>query len=118
MKPPNRGGFVLLEVMLALVVLTGGVAVLFQSFRASLRTFDESHELFSAGLLMESQIAVLKKTGQVDTGLTQGSSENTASWDDEVMSSDPWYGQEHLVTLRLGEGPRSETLEQTVYVAK
>ena len=56
-KPP---GFVLLDCMAALVLLTGAVFVLVTFFRAEVREIRATHERFAAQLLAESEMARLR----------------------------------------------------------
>jgi Tfp pilus assembly protein PilV len=118
MKAPEPGGFVLLEVMLAIVILAAGVITALESYRASLRVFREGRLRYEATLLMESQVAELERTGRLNPALSAGTTLDHASWEDTVGDSDPAYGVQHRIALRWGTGRRAGMLEQSIYVWK
>ena len=117
MRRPNAGGFIFMEVILTLAILTVGAVATFQSYRLSMRAFHESHERFEAGLLLERQLGEYEKTRLLNRTLATDSFLNPVTWNDEVVRTDPLYGAEHRISLGWGEGPRAQSLEQSIYVA-
>ena len=63
-SPKGRGGFSLLEVILALAVLAGALAVLGEAIRLGMRNAQVSRDLTQAQLLCESKLA------EIAAGLT------------------------------------------------
>ena len=66
MKLSKETGMILVEVMLALIVLTGGSMVIFQSFRNSMQVMRRSRALYEAALAIEGRVNELEKTGHWD----------------------------------------------------
>lgn len=62
--PKRRGGFSLLEVILALAILTGAIAVLGEALRLGMRNAQLARDLTEAQLLCESKLA------EIAAGLT------------------------------------------------
>src|ERR1019366_9202311 len=89
MRRPNAGGFIFMEVILTLAILTVGAVATFQSYRLSMRAFHESHERFEAGLLLERQLGEYEKTRLLNRTLATDSFLNPVTWTDEVVRTDP-----------------------------
>jgi general secretion pathway protein I len=80
---PGRAGFTLLEVILALSILAGSVAVLGEICRTALRNAQEARDLARAQMLAESKMAEIK------SGITTTDSVDDAQFDAATEQFDP-----------------------------
>jgi type II secretion system protein I len=79
----KRPGFTLLEVILALTILAGAIAVLGEVNRLALRNASEARDLARAQLLAESKLAEIK------AGITSTDLVDNAAFDPATESLDP-----------------------------
>ena len=80
---PRRGGFTLLEVILALTILAGALAVLGEVSRLALRNAAAARDLARAQLLAESKLA------EIEAGITSTDSVDKVAFDTTANSLDP-----------------------------
>ena len=74
-SPKRRGGFSLLEVILALAILTGAIAVLGEALRLGMRNAQLARDLTQAQLLCESKLA------EIAAGLTPADTVSPTQFD-------------------------------------
>ncbi|MBI3601489.1 MAG: hypothetical protein HY209_01135 [Candidatus Omnitrophica bacterium] len=67
-----KKGFLLLEVIVSLVILTGGLLFVTQAYFAALKTAQRTRENFQLGLWLEEGMFGFEEKGQVKEGLWQG----------------------------------------------
>jgi general secretion pathway protein I len=77
----RKAGFSLLEVILALAILGGSIAVLGESSRLALKNAEIARDLAHAQLLCESKMA------EITTGLTQAQQVSNAPFDATMTAS-------------------------------
>lgn len=68
----NSKGFLLLEVMVSIVVITGGLIFIMRVFSASKSMIDRSREMFFAGLLLEEKMFEYEEKFQIAQGAAEG----------------------------------------------
>lgn len=105
MNAPNHQGFLLLEAMLALAILTGAVLVAFQPARASLRTTQASRQFYQAALLLEDHLTAWEKTGMSDLGPMEDPVLGRVTWQQDILP------ESERLTLHWGEGDHAQHLE-------
>ena len=64
----RRRGFLLLEVMVAIVVITGGLLFVMRVYSTSKLALDRSRELFKYSLLLEEKIFDFEERGVIEEG--------------------------------------------------
>ncbi len=68
----NRRGFLLLEVMASIVVITGGLLFVMRVYSTAKQALDRSRALFKYSLLLEEKIYDFEERGAVAEGRDQG----------------------------------------------
>jgi len=112
MKRPDEG-YVLLEVMVALVVLLCGTLVVADSFRSTLRMDRQCQEMYQAALLLEARILEIEKTGQADISPVDEPGLGAVTWNQDVHETDvPGYRQWRLQMI-WGQERKANQLELT-----
>ena len=111
MSVRNPQGFLLLEVMLALAVLTGAILVVFQPCRSSLRVTRLNRQSYQAALLLEDHVEVLEKTGISDLEPLEDSLLGPVMWQQDILPGDnaSWHSQR--LTLTWGDEPHAQHQE-------
>ena len=87
---PGVRGFLLLEVLLAVAIISMGLAAVIHVFSSSLRASETSHRLTLATLLGQEKLAELRQEGFPSPGLVSGEFENYPdfSWEIEVNETE------------------------------
>ena len=114
-------GFLLLEVLLALAVLSGGIVLVFRAFSSSLRAARTSEARFQAALLVEGRLWDLEQLGHVETVESYDPILNrSVRWDLAALEPQDadvsWRTWE--LTLVWKEGSREETFSLQSYQTK
>jgi general secretion pathway protein I len=116
----NRG-FTLLEVMIALAILSL-VAVAFLHMQAgSLRLIDESGQISLATLLAKEKMAELESLGFPEEGKSSGKGEDEFTlfrWERVVSGTEMVMLRKAVVRILWTEGGRERNMELTAYFAK
>ncbi len=76
----NRGGFTLLEVMIAFAILAVALAALMQSFSQGLRSLDLAENYATATMLARSKMAEIGPIIPIDEGEHTGNFQNGWRW--------------------------------------
>lgn len=82
-------GFILLEMMISVTILSIGLVLILSSFARSIRVKEFSEDYFRAGLLLEEKIYELNNT-DIEEGLSEGVFDNFGnrfSWNLTVVKS-------------------------------
>ena len=112
---PRQRGFSLLEVLVAFVILTTALAVLFRIFSGGLNNLSVSGDYNQAILLAQSKLAGVGVEEPLQTGETYGEWEaGDFRWRQLVESYNPWEEEKllsmplvgYLVTLEVSWGER------------
>jgi type II secretion system protein I len=116
----NRG-FTLLEVMIALAILSL-VAIAFLRMQAgSLRLIDESSQISLATLLAREKMAELESAGFPEVGKSSGPGGeefDSFRWERVISSTEILMLRKAIVRILWMEGGRERNLEVTAYFAK
>lgn len=112
-------GFLLFELMVAVVVLSVSLAVISRSFISSLSALQSSAHFFKGGLLLEKKMWDLGQGPSLEPGKEEGTFEEfegTYHWSVDVkeMGEIPLY--ETLVTVGWKTGRGEQSLRVTTYV--
>jgi general secretion pathway protein I len=114
-------GFTLLEVMIALAILSL-VSVAFLHLQAgSLRLIDESGQISLATLLAKEKMAELESSGFPEVGKSSGKGEDEFArfrWEQAVSATEMMMLRKAVVRVLWTEGGRERNLELTAYFAK
>ena len=117
----RTSGFTLLEVMIALAILSlVGVAFL-RAQASSVRLVDESGQISLATLLAREKMAELESMGFPELGKTSGIGDQTFPqyrWEQIVSSTDIPALRKALVRILWIEGTNQRTLELVAYFAQ
>ncbi|MFH1854074.1 MAG: prepilin-type N-terminal cleavage/methylation domain-containing protein [Candidatus Omnitrophota bacterium] len=70
-KGSNKG-FLLLEAMVSIAILSIGLVVILSSFTRSIRAKELSEDYFKAGLLLEEKIFELSTAPDIEEGVSEG----------------------------------------------
>jgi len=112
----GESGYVLLEVMMALVVLVCGIMVTVDSYRASLQTGRQSAAKYRAALLLEGRLLELERTRHVDLTPENDPVLGPVFWEEEVRATDSTDWKEHRLVLNWGEAKENHVLELSTYL--
>ena len=85
----SRKGFLLLEVMVAIAILTGGLVVVTRVYNTAKHAIQRSFVMFRAGLLLESKMYEFEEKGMIKEDFKDGkdfTDEKDYSW---LISSAP-----------------------------
>lgn len=115
----DERGFLLIEAMLALVVLSVGIVMVFRAFSSCLSAAQFSRTRYAAALIAEGNLWELEQWGQTQpTGLPETILERPLRWDLRERtpqdSRTPWRIWE--LELEWTEGTRRETFALEAYI--
>ena len=117
-RPPR--GFLLFELMVAVIVLSVSLAIISRAFIHSLVALKTSAQFFKGGLLLENKMWELEQKKGVSPEKEEGTFEELGGgfrWIVETKEMEtPLY--ETLVTVGWNTGNRAETLQVTTYLPK
>jgi general secretion pathway protein I len=127
----SKAGFTLLEVMIALAILSLVAVAFLRAQAASVRLVDESSQISVATLLAREKMAELESIGFPDIGKESGKWEEGKDWSGRRGDALPRFRWEKVVSatdmfnLRKGqikvfwkEGSKERSLELVSYFAK
>ena len=115
MKAEN-GGYVLLEVMMALVVLVCGIMVTVDSYRASLQTGRRSAAEYRAALLLEGRLLERERSRHVDLTSENDEALGAVTWEEDIHETDSPDWREHRLVLNWGEAKNNHALELSTFL--
>lgn len=114
-------GFTLLEVMLALALLSIVAVVFLQNQASNLRLVDESRQLSLATLLAREKMAELESADFPPLGRNSGLGEEGFSafrWETVVSSTEFALLRKAIVRVLWSEGGRPRSMEITAYFVR
>ncbi len=114
-------GFTLLEVMIALAILSLGAVAFLRAQGSSVHLVDESVQISLATLLAKEKMAELESNGFPEPGKTSGDGgEDFPSyhWERVVSPTDIVNLRKAVVRILWMEGIRERSLELTTYFAR
>jgi len=79
----NKKGFLLLEVIVSIVIITSGLLFVMRAYSTARYAIQRSSVLFESGLLLESKMFEFEEKGQIERDLKDGkqfSRESGYSW--------------------------------------
>ncbi|MDD5132182.1 MAG: type II secretion system protein [bacterium] len=100
MKNNDHNGFMLIEILIALAILSLGLVVLIQSMSSTLKTVSKSWRLVEATNLAESKLAQIR-SGYCDYGVSRGDfgdSNPGFSWEIEAL---PAFEHVDKISLKI-----------------
>ena len=86
----KNGGFLLLEIMISISVLSIGILLILNSFVSLIRSIELSKDYFKAGLMLEEKVTEVYNS-DIEEGLSGGEFsgfDNRFSWDMNVIESE------------------------------
>ena len=94
----NKRGFLLLEVIVSIVIITSGLLFVMRVYSTARYAIQRSSVLFESGLLLESKMFEFEERGEIESDLKDGkqfSRESGYSWliKTEEAPKDPVLGQ-------------------------
>lgn len=117
---PDRAprGFTLLELLVALAIISAVAAAAFQLQQQSVRTWERSSRLTRAVLLAQEKMVEVQLVGVAGAqGLTRGVDAESAMWWEVRITEGPGL-RVSTVRVRVGDGPQEPPiLEAATYVA-
>ena len=120
----NKRGFLLLEVIVSIVIITSGLLFVMRVYSTTRYAIQRSLVLFESGLLLESGMFEFEEKGRIESDLKDGkqfSRESGYSWmiKTEEAPKDPMLGQKldlDIVTFEVSRHRDRE--ERKSYVSK
>lgn len=116
----RRDGLSLLETIVALAILTIGIASVLHVFSTSIKATKEA-EAYSTATTLASQIASnLESQSSVDTGESSGSFEDETgySWTTDVKSADENGLMRTSISIAWNAGNNPRSYEMVIYLKK
>ena len=124
-RPPGSaaaGGFTLIEVLIAFVILALALGALLPGFSAGLRGLDAADDYATAAMFAESRLAAVGREAPLEEGTTSGEFDERFSWRLDVTAlpeADPDgvlpvlpYGV--VLTVSWGEGDGRSIVVETL----
>jgi Tfp pilus assembly protein PilE len=68
----DNKGFLLLEVMISIVIITSALLFVTRSYSVSKQAIERSRDLFKSGLLLEEEMFAFEETGEISEGSGEG----------------------------------------------
>ena len=103
---------------MALVVLLCGTIAVVDSFRTTFQAARQSQEEYRAGLLMESHMLAMEKTGRTDTAPETDPILGSVTCDEEILDTNIPMWKERRLTLHWGEGKNEHALQLSTYLVE
>jgi general secretion pathway protein I len=97
----RQQGFTLIEILVAFMILTLALTVIFRIFSGGLRNLELSADYTRAALVAESQLAAAGVTIPLEPGETSGELDDSFSWQRIIETYQPWEkGKELSATMQ------------------
>ncbi len=111
-------GFMLLEVLLSVFIISVGVVFVIGSFITSIKAFKVSREYFDAMALMEDVMWPYEESGRIEEGHESGDFDNykQARWMIEAEELEELSLNKATVTVELRKGERPRTFTVVTYL--
>ncbi|MGB9699657.1 MAG: type II secretion system minor pseudopilin GspI [Thermodesulfobacteriota bacterium] len=114
-------GFTLLEVMIALAILSIVAIAFLRSQAGSVRLLDEAGYISLATLLAKEKMAELESKGFSEPGKSSGEGEGSFpgfKWERIVSATEVWNVQKVQIKVLWKDGNNDRSLELITYLAK
>ncbi len=114
----NKRGFLLLEVMVSVAILSIGIVMVLGSFMNSIKAIYLSEDYFRAGLLLEEKIYEVSNSTAVE-GLSGGvfaDFNNRFSWNMNVIKSEQDLVYEFDLQVSWNQGAKMHELSVVTYL--
>lgn len=115
----SRGGFLLLETLLTVLVLTAGLAIVVRSFASSVEALAVAGDFTRALLLLEEKMWELEARGVITPGTTNGrftQAEGNVQWEVTAASTAVPGLSETQVTVAWSRRGRPRSLSLVTYL--
>ena len=120
----NKKGFLLLEVIVSIVIITSGLLFVMRVYSTSRYAIQRSLVLFESSLLLESEMFEFEEKGKIESDYKDGRQfphDSPYSWSikTEELPKDPVLGQKlnlNIVTLEVSRHKDRE--EKKSYISK
>ncbi|MDD5173766.1 MAG: prepilin-type N-terminal cleavage/methylation domain-containing protein [Candidatus Omnitrophota bacterium] len=120
----NKRGFLLLEVIVSIVIITSGLLFVMRAYSAARYAIQRSSVLFESSLLLESGIFEFEEKGSIESGIKSGKQfpeDSSYSWSikTEEAPGDPVLGQKLDLDIMTFEVSRhKDRQERKSYISK
>jgi len=96
----NTSGFLLLEVLFAMVILGGAILVVFKSYQTSLSMVRTAQQSYQASLLIEERVGTWEKTKNEKSEISENALLGPISWQQESLpnSDSTWHLEQFYLT--------------------
>lgn len=110
-----KGGFLLLEVIVSIVVITTGILLVMRAYGASKHAIERSRELFTTGLLLDEKAFDIEEPGAIAEGSSEKVFEDHREyrWSLAASSRSPDDPNIEVVTLDVSPSNTATTLSNT-----
>jgi general secretion pathway protein I len=98
----RQQGFTLIEILVAFMILTLALTVIFRIFSGGLRNLELSTDYTRAALVAESQLAAAGVTIPLEPGETRGELGDSFSWQRIIEAYQPWEKEKELSATMQG----------------
>lgn len=120
----NKKGFLLLEVIVSIVIITSGLVFVMRVYSTARYAIQRSSTLFESGLLLESEMFEFEEKGKIESDFKHGKQfpgDSPYSWSikTQALPRDPVLGQKlnlNIVTLEVSRHKDRE--EKKSYISK
>jgi general secretion pathway protein I len=119
--PKTKAGFTLLEVMIALAILSLVAVAFLRAQAASVRLVDESSQISLATLLAREKMAEVESLGFPDIGKESGKAGDALPgfrWEKIISGTDMFNLRKGQIKVFWKEGSSERSLELVSYFAK
>ncbi len=111
-------GFLLLEIMISVLILSIGVLLVLDSFVDPIRATELSRNYFKAGLLLEEKLLELYNS-DIEEGILRGEFsdfDNRFSWDMDVIKLEDGFCKEISLKVLWREKDKEKDLSVLTYI--
>jgi len=111
-------GFLLLEIMISVLILSIGVLLVLNSFVGLIRATELSKSYFKAGLLLEEKLLELYNS-DIEEGMSRrefSDFDNRFSWDLDVVKSEDGFCKEVSLKVLWCEKDKEKDLSVLTYI--
>lgn len=114
----NNKGFLLLEVMVSVAILSTGLVLILNSFIRSIRAIDLSEDYFRAGLLFEEKIYEVYNS-EIEEGSSNGvfpNFDNRFSWYLDIVKLQEDSLRELNLEISWNQGNKQQSMSVATYL--
>ncbi len=118
-KRQKSKGFLLLEIMISVSILSFGVLLILDSFVRPLRATELSMDYFKAGLLLEEKMSELYNSGMKDDGIMRGEFSGFDSrffWAMDISDLESGFCREISLKVYWRNKNKEEDLSVSTYI--